>query len=79
MIWKKKLMRKFGKAENSQFRHLKKFSSGQSLRNDQETNDAVRDWLKGFVVLFSPKTQKLAPRYARCLNLHGNFVAKQSM
>jgi hypothetical protein len=35
------------------FLHIKKFLAGQILRSDQETKDALQDWVEGLATSFS--------------------------
>ena len=59
------------------FLHLKKFLAGQILRSDQETKDALQDWLEGLATsLCNAVVLKLVPRYANYVNLHGDCVEK---
>jgi hypothetical protein len=57
------------------FIHSKQFVAGQSLASDQETKDAVQDWLKGLSAsFFDGGIQNLVRRCDKCLDLHGDCV-----
>lgn len=66
------------------FLHLKRFLDGQSLESDQETKDAVQEWLNGLAVNFFDKgIQKLMSRYdkssmniATGLNKYSDYIEK---
>jgi hypothetical protein len=49
------------------------FLTGQSLGNDQKTNDTMQKQMKGLAVTFFDKgIPKLVPQHGKWLNLHGN-------
>ena len=55
------------------FLHLKKFLGGK--RFDDDLKDAVQKWLTSQVATFyEDGTQKLVPRYDKCLNNGGEYV-----
>jgi len=59
------------------FLHPSKFSAGQILGSDQETKDALQDWLEDLATSFcNAGVLKLVPRYAKYVNLHGDCVEK---
>ena len=59
------------------FLHLKKHLGGQRLQDDNEVKTSVIQWLTSQAAEFYEEgTQKLVPRYDKCLNIHGNYVEK---
>jgi len=54
---------------------LKKLLAGQRLRFDQDKKHVLQDWLKGLALnFFEGGTQKLVPRYDKCLNFMNDCV-----
>ena len=55
------------------FLHLKKCSTDQCLRSDQQTVQAVQNWLK---VLAATFLDELVQRYEKRLNFHGECMER---
>ena len=56
---------------------LKKFLAGQRFVNNDDVKEAVKKWLSSQAATFYEEaTQKLVPRYDKCLNNGGNYVEK---
>jgi len=59
------------------FLHLKKFLGGKRFDDDDDLTDAVQKWLTLQAAEFYEEgTQKLVPRYDKCLNNGGEYVEK---
>ena len=60
------------------FLHLKKFLEVKQFDDDDDPKDAVQKWLTSQEAAFYEEgTQKLVPRYDKCLNNGGEYVEKQ--
>jgi len=59
------------------FVHLKKFLGGKRFDDDDDLKNAVQKWPKSQAAAFYEEgTQKLVPRYDKCLNNGGEYVEK---
>jgi hypothetical protein len=59
------------------FLHLKTFLGGRWFHDDNEVKEAVNTlFLSQVASLYDAGTQKLVPRYNKCLNNAGNYVEK---
>jgi len=59
------------------FLYLKKFLGGKRFDDDDDLKDAVQKRLTSLAVAFYEEgTQKLVPRYDKCLNNGGGYVEK---
>jgi histone-lysine N-methyltransferase SETMAR len=62
---------------NHLFTKLKEFLGGKRFSNDQEVEEAVKNWLKELAVeVYDTGIQKLVPRLQKCLDLDGDYVEK---
>jgi len=59
------------------FLHLKTFLGGKRFDDDDDLKDTVQKWLTSQAAAFYKEgTQKLVPRYDKCLNYGGEYVEK---
>jgi transposase len=63
--------------ENRRFTTCEEFLAAERFISDDEANTAVQHSVKKLAEdFFDEGTEKLAPRYDRCLNLGGDYVEK---
>jgi hypothetical protein len=56
---------------------LKKFLGGRRFKNDEEVEEAVKEWLNGLVAeVYKEGIQKLVTSCEKCLNVEDNCVEK---
>lgn len=56
---------------------MKKWLASQHFNDDDELQNAVKDWLRAQAAKFYEEgICKLVKRYDKCLNLNGDYVEK---